>query len=395
MVPALLPIIVLLTVVVTLLIFGLIEFQNHQRVLNAIPLRIHINGTRGKSSVTRLVAAGLRAGGLRTFAKTTGTAPRVIDVEGKDHIIHRLRKPSIGEQVRLLRFFARERPDAVVMECMAVQPQYQWISEHQMVKAHIGVITNVRPDHLDEMGPTTADIAMSLSNTIPKNGILITAESEYLPQLTQVSKLRNSDCISSAENSVTRADLHRFAYLEHPQNVSLALEVCRSAGVDRKTALAGMVTVQPDLGALVVWRLKFDRSSISFINSMAANDPVSTMNIWEFVIDRYPVEGDVCVFLNTREDRPYRTKQLLQLTMEYIKPDYFVVRGNKISTQIKHLRHYSPGTVVNIVSPDAPHEQVLEVFKTLKNDSLIYAIGNQVGAGQEIIDKIRKYRRNI
>ena len=42
-----------------------------------------MNGTRGKSSVTRLVAAGLREGGLKTFAKTTGTAPRVIDSDWK------------------------------------------------------------------------------------------------------------------------------------------------------------------------------------------------------------------------------------------------------------------------------------------------------------------------
>ena len=118
------PIIVLGTLVILLFMAGILEFQDHQSSLDAIPLRIHVNGTRGKSSVTRLIAAGLREGGLRTFAKTTGTAPRVIDAEGKDRIIHRLRLPSIGEQVRLLKYFASENPDAVVMECMAVQPQY-------------------------------------------------------------------------------------------------------------------------------------------------------------------------------------------------------------------------------------------------------------------------------
>ena len=122
------------------------QYQFHQKSLSLIPLRIHVNGTRGKSSVTRLIAAGLREGGLRTFAKTTGTAPRVIDSDGKDRIIHRLRLPSIGEQVRLLSYFSSQKPDAVVIECMAVQPQYQWIAEHQMVKSHIGVITNVRPE---------------------------------------------------------------------------------------------------------------------------------------------------------------------------------------------------------------------------------------------------------
>ena len=104
---------------------------------------------------------------MRTFAKTTGTAPRIIDSKGKDRIIHRLRSASIGEQIKLLRLFSKEKPDAVVMECMAVQPEYQWISEHQMIQSHIGVITNARPDHLEEMGPTIDDVKKSLGNTIP------------------------------------------------------------------------------------------------------------------------------------------------------------------------------------------------------------------------------------
>ena len=172
------PLIVLGSLALALCIAGILEYQFHMRSLAAISLRIHVNGTRGKSSVTRLIAAGLREAGIRTFAKTTGTAPRVIDSEGKDRIIHRLRLPSIGEQTRLLSYFADEKPDAVVMECMAVQPQYQWIAEHQMVQSHIGVITNVRPDHLDEMGPTEDDVAYSLCNTIPVDGILITGEDQ-------------------------------------------------------------------------------------------------------------------------------------------------------------------------------------------------------------------------
>ncbi len=78
-------------IVLILILIGYIERLNHQRVISSIPLRVHVNGTRGKSSVTRLIAAGLRAGGIRTFAKTTGTAPRIIDSKGKDRVIHRLR----------------------------------------------------------------------------------------------------------------------------------------------------------------------------------------------------------------------------------------------------------------------------------------------------------------
>ena len=112
---------------------------------------------------------------------------------GKDLVIHRLRSASIGEQVKLLRSFAKKKPDAVVIECMAVQPQYQWVAEQKMIKSTVNVITNVRPDHLDEMGSTMEDIAYSLSNTIPYNGTLVTAEKDVLEPLEKVAKSRNTN----------------------------------------------------------------------------------------------------------------------------------------------------------------------------------------------------------
>src|SRR5262245_53156976 len=54
----------------------------HRRHLRAVRLRIHVAGTRGKSTTTRLIAAGLRAGGCKVLAKTTGSEPRLILPDG-------------------------------------------------------------------------------------------------------------------------------------------------------------------------------------------------------------------------------------------------------------------------------------------------------------------------
>ena len=388
------PIYILGALSLVLLTAGAIEFWQHQRSLAAIPLRIHVNGTRGKSSVTRLIAAGLRAGGLRTFAKTTGTAPRVIDSQGKDRIIHRLRSASIGEQVRLIRFFAQEKPDAVVMECMAVQPQYQWISEQQMVKSHIGVITNARPDHLEEMGPTLDDVRLSLANTIPFNGKMIVGENDMVETIASVAKSRNTDLNASDESTVLEEDMKDFTYLEHPQNVAVALDVCVEAGVDKKIALEGMKKVKPDLGALVVQKLDFGNGPILFINSMAANDPVSTLQIWNFVERRYPVEGETCIYLNSREDRRSRTRQLLQLIYEDIKPDRSIVRGQKVNSMVKHVEYHSPQTSSKVIEESESMSKTIKQLESLPKDSLLFAMGNQVGFGQELIDKLMEYRAN-
>jgi poly-gamma-glutamate synthase PgsB/CapB len=386
------PLLLLGALALTLCIAGLLEYQFHLQSLNSIPLRIHVNGTRGKSSVTRLVAAGLREGGLKTFAKTTGTAPRVIDSEGKDRIIHRLRLPSIGEQVRLLRYFSGENPDAVVMECMAVQPQYQWIAEHQMVKSHIGVITNVRPDHLEEMGPTENDVAYSLSNTIPVGGIFITGEDQKPDLLELIAKQNGSEFIKSDESSITQKELKSFTYMEHPSNVAVALDVCRKAGVDRAVALTGMHKVQPDVGALVAWKLMTKEKEFQFINGMAANDPVSTLQIWKFVSDRYQGKNKSCIFFNSRDDRPLRTNQMIELTLKNIKPDNFIIRGNKIQTVVDKFIFHSPSTIVKTIKLNDSLDDAIDLIKDLPSESLIYAIGNQVGAGQEILEKISKLK---
>tara|TARA_Y100000589_G_scaffold230717_1_gene218153 strand:+ start:74 stop:1249 length:1176 start_codon:yes stop_codon:yes gene_type:complete len=389
------PLLILGFLVFALCIAGILEYQFHLKSLSLIPLRIHVNGTRGKSSVTRLVAAGLREGGLRTFAKTTGTAPRVIDSEGKDRIIHRLRLPSIGEQVRLLRYFSVQKPDAVVIECMAVQPQYQWIAEHKMVKSHIGVITNVRPDHLDEMGPTEEDVARSLCNTVPVNSVLITAEDQKPDILREVSKQNSTRFIKSDESSIQKKELDGFSYMEHPSNIAVALDVCKQVGVNRSTALKGMHKVQPDAGALVAWNLDIDNKNVRFVNGMAANDPVSTLQIWNFISERFVTDEETtCIFFNSRDDRPVRTRQMIELTFEKIKPDYFFIRGDKVKKIIDTFGNTSLKTSIDIIGLEQPLEDVISSLKNLPNKSLVYAIGNQVGAGQEILENIARLKNN-
>ncbi|MBU1650699.1 poly-gamma-glutamate synthase PgsB, partial [bacterium] len=159
---------VILLLTCALILYGIWEFSAHQRNIRSIPIRIHVNGTRGKSSVTRLIAATLRSGGLRTYAKTTGTLPRVIDEKGLEMpVLRPTYIPNIIEQVKIIDYIHKHKPDAMVIECMAVQPEYQWICEHRMVKATIGVITNARPDHLREMGPSMENVTRSLLNTLP------------------------------------------------------------------------------------------------------------------------------------------------------------------------------------------------------------------------------------
>src|SRR5215510_904106 len=112
---------------VTLLVTlgALVEGLLHRRNLARIPIRIHVNGTRGKSSVTRLIAAGLREGGLVTCAKTTGTLARMILPNGREVPIFRPAGANVIEQKRIVAAAAAHGADALVIECMALQPELQ------------------------------------------------------------------------------------------------------------------------------------------------------------------------------------------------------------------------------------------------------------------------------
>ena len=388
------PLFFLGTIVLILILIGYIERANHQHVVSNIPLRIHVNGTRGKSSVTRLIAAGLRAGGMRTFAKTTGTAPRIIDSKGKDRIIHRLRSASIGEQIKLLRLFSKEKPDAVVMECMAVQPEYQWISEHQMIQSHIGVITNARPDHLEEMGPTIDDVKKSLGNTIPYNGKIVLGEKNIIDSVSDVTALRSTKYFVADENKITDSQLAGFSYIEHPQNIAIALKVCKELGIDQETALNGMQNSNPDPGALVINNIDFGAGKIYFINSMAANDPVSTLQIWNIINSKYFPKNYCTIYLNCREDRRSRTIQLLEVIYKKIKPKQVIIRGKKIEALVDKMVSFSPETSTTIVQENEPIQFSIDKFKKLSSDSVLFAIGNQVGFGQNLVNALTEFKIN-
>ena len=370
-----------------LIVVGYLEITIHKLSLKKIPIRIHVNGTRGKSSVTRLIAAGLRAGGLKTFAKTTGTTPRIINDSGDDVELHRLRSASIGEQIKLIRYFSKYRPDALVMECMAVNPQYQWISEHKILQSTLGVITNVRPDHLDEMGTTIKEIALSLSNTIPYNSKIITSEKSCTNILNEVSNNRNSTLELTKEESFNSSFLNKMSFVEHPEYIELALKVCQEIGVDKDVALKGMLKAKPDPGALFIWDIAYQGNSNKFVSAFAANDPNSTMKVWNLISKGR--KNKKCIFLNTRDDRRYRTIQLIELVLTYIKPDLFIIRADDIDSIIKNYKKSDIKLIIYNMNT-SPITVVNEINNL--NKYLVVGIGNIVGWGDDFVNEIKKHK---
>ena len=377
---------ILLIILLSLIVLGFFELRLHLISIGKIPIRIHVNGIRGKSSVVRLIAAGLREGGLKTFAKTTGTTPAIINNSGNDVEIHRLRSATIGEQIKLIRYFAKQSIDALVIECMAVNPQYQWISEHRIIRSTLGVITNVRRDHLDEMGTTENQIAQSIGNTIPNNSIVVTSEDKFFDLFQKIAQKRNSTLKSSDLSELSSKYLTDFPYIEHPDNIALALKVCEEIGIKKEIALKGMLKTNPDPGALIAMNVNYKNKTNKFISAFAANDPDSTLKVWKLLKDK--MTGKTCIFLNTRDDRRYRTVQLINLIYEKIKPDLIIIRGDNVKGLIKDYENNKIKT--KLFDMNSSSGELVEYIINLDNHSVV-GIGNIVGWGESFLDKLQRY----
>lgn len=292
-------------------------------------MRIHVNGTRGKSSVTRLIAAGLRQGGVRCFAKTTGTVPRFILPTGREIDVYRAAGPNVIEQRRAVAMAAAQKVDALVVECMALQPQLQWLSASKLIPATHGVVTNARPDHLDVMGPHEQDVALALAGTTPIGGTLFTAEKKHLAVFEEAARDRacEIEVVEPGPQDSSAETLEGFPYREHPENIALAVAVCEALGVDRETALRGMWAAKPDPGAMTEDPVDFFGRQIVFVNGFAANDPISTQQVWEASLERYPKVDQRIALFNCRSDRADRSKQLADAYMEWTQADEVVLMG--------------------------------------------------------------------
>lgn len=383
-------VVVMIILWIVLVTFLISEYISHRIVLRRIPVRVHVNGTRGKTSVTRLIAAGLRAGGKRVYAKTTGTLTAVTDDQGVELPVFRFSQANIIEQIRVLRRISRMNPDAVVIECMALQPRFQSLCELQMIRSTHGVITNARRDHLDVMGPTDKDVALALAGSTPLKARLFTAEKDFIKIFEMSAQDRGSSLRQIQEGEVqaiTSDILARFRYQEHAENVALAVSVCEELGVDRDDAIRGMTELEPEPGATQIYKLQYHNRELVFVNAFAANDPESTRRIWEQVVARFRKEDGYTriAVVNCRDDRPHRSQDMATAVAQWTQADHFIVIG---TATILFLRQASkmgiPPNKLTVEESATPAEVVETILELSGKRAVIVGMANIKGGGGSV-----------
>ncbi|MCP4424259.1 MAG: poly-gamma-glutamate synthase PgsB, partial [Chloroflexi bacterium] len=318
-----------LVIVSSLIFYWYWQRKSHQTRIDNIPLRIHVNGIRGKSTVTRLIAGILREAGYKTVAKTTGSAARIIHEDGSESPISRWGAPTILEQMQIIKDHVPPATEALVIECMAVNPVYQHITQHQIVRGNVVVITNVREDHQDVMGESLLEIADSLSNTIPDGGILITGETrpELNGRLHENAIAHNSQFICASADSVPDSALEGFSYLAFKENVAIGLQVAQMLNIPQEAALRGMQNAAPDVGAVHIQRRWVHGKELVWGPLFAVNDRESTIVSVEALRKYHRPEATRIGILNNRLDRAVRAIQFAEIAAQDLQLDYFITFG--------------------------------------------------------------------
>jgi len=360
-----------------------------------VPRRVAVAGTRGKSGVTRLIAAGLRASGSRVLAKTTGSRPVLILPDGSEREIVRPGPASAREQVRLVALAAAMGADTLVAEMMSIGAEGLAVESRRILRPGTLAVTNVRLDHLDDMGRDKDAIARTMAAAVPEGADVFILAEEVRPAFEAEAARRGSKLHAVAADAGEAGPGPALPLGEFPSNRRLARAVLASLGVEGPAADRGLAGAAPDPGGLRVFRRAFGRPprEVLCVNLFAANEPESSAAALLQVRAAVPIEGRPLIgLLSLREDRGDRTLQWIEAAGEGFFRGFaaVVLIGAPAGAALRRIRRRSgpEGPVFSgLGGRDAktPGAIMDEIVSLAPGAPIVVGLGNFVGAGDELV----------
>ena len=371
-------------VLIILLYFGA-EYVLLSKAIKAIPLRILVNGTRGKSTTVKLIYNILKNNELKTYAKITGDNPILYNPDGSSRKLKRFSPASIKENIRLLIIISKDKPDAFVMECMALQKETQNVLGKSIFSPHYSLITNVLPDHQEVMGETIEQNVLTLIECVDKESILIITEETN-------SVLQNVDFSHNKIEIINTVD-YDLELINIPQDV-----INESWSIIR--SLIGKLNVDETIAKDVFnaeWKaidskIKFNlfNSNITILNLFSINDLVSTE---KFVTKAANKENknELIFILNSRMDRPLRTKEFAKyISNNFYKSNVWLIGNGRQLAKSFLIKNNFPTNNIHLLNDETV---VRNINNIETKDTLIYCVGNHKGT-EDLIEKLKELTNN-
>jgi hypothetical protein len=257
-----------------------------------IPVRILVTGSRGKSSVVRLLQAGLAGGGLACRGRITGVVPREIGPGGEREI-----ERAAGAHVGEMRWWLRQLPrtvHAVVLENSAISPELQPLAGHWLGPG-LTLLTGVVPDHQEAWGEGARAAQQALCLGVPEGGrVILPSTLEHDASLRERLERRCCRVEFAPPDGGDNAD-HRAV------NRGLALAACRANDVDEAAARSAMDALPPDRHEFRV----VGHGGAEWALAFAANDVQSTRALFRGL---GWARRETRLVYNHRADRPLRLR---------------------------------------------------------------------------------------
>ncbi len=364
-----------------------------------IPLRVAVTGTRGKTSVVRLLAAVLREDGRRVWAKTTGSEARVILPDGSEEEVRRVGAPTILEQRRFLARAARARAEAVVVEVMSVQPEAHAVESPRIVVPQWVLVTNFRVDHLAAQGESREAVARVLALGVPRGARALVPQGEWEEAFRDEVVARGGVVEPVAPGTASGPGPPGGEEgLAFPSNLDLVWWAARALGVEEEVIRRGLTRARGDVGALRWWEYPSPggKGCWRVVNAFAANDPESTWRVYR----RVGAEPASCVgLLALRGDRGDRTalwaEALAEGFLDLFRRVYVVGRhARALEWRVQRaLRRRGPGGGGAgagprlRVLPEAPAPALMRRILAAEGEAegLLFGFGNIGGTGEFLV----------
>ena len=316
--------------------------QRIKKDRKAIPVSIGGWGTRGKSGTERLKAALFSGLALKVITKTTGCEATMIYARSNGEqfevpIFRPFDKASIWEQSDILHFAKNVKADVFLWECMGLTPRYVRILR-QWMQDNFSTITNAYPDHEDILGPTGIDVAKEMANFIAPNNLVFTSEQTMMPILEKDATEKKSTLIQvhwGDGYQITPDIKALYPYEEHPDNIALVCKMAAHIGLEKDFVFKETSQrIVPDIGVLQHFTAApFNDFSMSFVNSMSANERLATLENWKrlglFELSDDPTKQTIAL-INNRNDRVARSKVFADILANDLPFDKMVVIGTNV-----------------------------------------------------------------
>ena len=353
-----------------LLLVLVVRAVSLRRALAAVPIRIHVGGTRGKTTVCRMIAAGLRTSGVRTLAKTTGTEPMLLLPDGSAKHWQRIGPPTVAEQRRFAVLAQRLGASATVLECMAIRPELVLASERWLVRATVAVLTNVRPDHFEDL-PSQESNAASHLGLVPAGGVLVAAEEALSQPLRDRASALGTRIVAVPTGGLPAEAANR----------ALAEAACKAAGcVD-----PDIPDPPPDAGTFSIAAVRLDGKSFRIANAFACNDVVSLDQLWREHTD---ATAPAMVLLNHRNDRPLRSLQFLDYFASRPAPPRVLLLGDTAWLRRAARQRGLDASAIASLPWTSGRALLGCVAKAAAEGTTVWGVGNYHGRGAALLQAL-------